>query len=236
MIPGEMKNLKSRKLYLQVYDEIRNYIDENHLVPGDKLPSEMKMCEMLGVSRNVLREAIKSLEITGAVSSTPGIGIVIQEFNTDYILSSLIYNTADSDSLVKQIEQLRRVLEMGFAETAFHNLSERELDDIRKHVEEMQLLALHIKKSPSKPLGSKFAEADAGFHKALFRQVDNDLLKSIIDFFWACDKYYKVKTTPEDVDLTIKKHVMVYEALVNRNYEEFHDAMVFHFGVAYFKS
>ena len=51
---------------------------KNHLLPGDKLPSEMKMCEMLGVSRNVLREAIKSLEITGAVHSTPGVGIVIQ--------------------------------------------------------------------------------------------------------------------------------------------------------------
>ena len=55
-----MKNLKSRKLYLQVYDEIKSYIEKNHLMPGDKLPSEMKMCEMLGVSRNVLREAIKS--------------------------------------------------------------------------------------------------------------------------------------------------------------------------------
>ncbi len=64
-----MKNLKSRRLYLQVYDEIKSYIEKNHLLPGDKLPSEMKMCEMLGVSRNVLREAIKSLEITGR--STP---------------------------------------------------------------------------------------------------------------------------------------------------------------------
>ncbi|WP_368273339.1 winged helix-turn-helix domain-containing protein, partial [Enterocloster bolteae] len=47
-----MKNLKSRRLYLQVYDEIKSYIEKNHLLPGDKLPSEMKMCEMLGVSRN----------------------------------------------------------------------------------------------------------------------------------------------------------------------------------------
>ena len=53
--PNGMKNLKSRRLYLQVYDEIKSYIEKNHLLPGDKLPSEMKMCEMLGVSRNVLR-------------------------------------------------------------------------------------------------------------------------------------------------------------------------------------
>ena len=66
-----MKNLKSRKLYLQVYDEIKSYIEKNHLMPGDKLPSEMKMCEMLGVSRNVLREAIKSLEIKMCIRDRP---------------------------------------------------------------------------------------------------------------------------------------------------------------------
>ena len=42
-----MKNLQSRRRYLQVYDEIKSYIEKNHLLPGDKLPSEMKMCEML---------------------------------------------------------------------------------------------------------------------------------------------------------------------------------------------
>ena len=34
-----MKNLKSRRLYLQVYDEIKSYMKKkNHLLPGDKLP------------------------------------------------------------------------------------------------------------------------------------------------------------------------------------------------------
>lgn len=45
------------------------------------------MCDMLGVSRNVLREAIKALEIIGIVKSKPGIGIVIQEFNMDFFYS-----------------------------------------------------------------------------------------------------------------------------------------------------
>lgn len=235
MIAGEMKNLKSRKLYLQVYDEIKNYIHENNLLPGDKLPSEMKMCEMLGVSRNVLREAIKSLEITGAVSSTPGVGIVIQELNTDYILSRLVYNVSNPDSLVKQIEQLRRVLEVGFAEHAYNSVTEQELAILGHQVDAMKTLGIHINNSQTQVLGSKFAEADAAFHKALFKQVDNDLLKSIIDFFWACDKYYKAKATPEDVDLTIKKHAMVYDALLSRDYDAFSYAMNYHFTVAYFK-
>ena len=80
----KLQNLKSQKLYIRVYDEIRNYIYKNNLKAGDKLPTEMEMCEMLGVSRNVLREAIKSLEITGIVSSKPGVGIIIRDFNVDY--------------------------------------------------------------------------------------------------------------------------------------------------------
>ena len=129
---NEMKNLKTRKLYLQVYDEIKNYIEENHLVPGDKLPSEMKMCEMLGVSRNVLREAIKSLEITGTLCSTPGAGIVIQEFNINFFLRSLVYSVRDEKQLFKEIEELRRVLELGFAKEAFGSIVRKAWNNFSK--------------------------------------------------------------------------------------------------------
>ena len=88
----KMRSLKTPKLYLQVYQEIKDYILKSGLKPGDKLPTEMEMCRLLGVSRNVLREAIKALEITGLVRSTPGVGSVIQEFNPDCLFDSLIYN------------------------------------------------------------------------------------------------------------------------------------------------
>ena len=62
------------KLYVQAFREIRAYITRNNLQPGDLLPSEQAMCEMLGVSRNVLREAIKSMELMGMAQSRPGRG------------------------------------------------------------------------------------------------------------------------------------------------------------------
>ena len=55
------------KLYIRTYREIRKYIVQNNLQPGDLLPTEQKLCETLGVSRNVLREAIKSMELIGMV-------------------------------------------------------------------------------------------------------------------------------------------------------------------------
>ena len=46
---------KEDKLYIRAYREIRRYIVENNLKSGDLLPTEQKLCETLGVSRNVLR-------------------------------------------------------------------------------------------------------------------------------------------------------------------------------------
>lgn len=235
METANMKNLKSRKLYLQVYDQIKEYIEKNHLMPGDKLPSEMKMCEMLGVSRNVLREAIKSLEITGAVSSKPGVGIVIQEFNTDYFLSSLIYSVANDEDMHIQIEEMRRVLELGFAKDAFHSITPKDLTLLEHEVKQMGDIFVHLKNSNASIFGVRFAEADSKFHKILYHNLDNRILKSIIEFFWACDRYYKVKTTPQDIEITVEKHERIYDALKEQDYDKFYDAMQFHFNVNYFK-
>ena len=55
-----MKAIKKEdKLYIQTFREIRSYIIRHELKPGDLLPTELEMSQMLGVSRNVLREAIK---------------------------------------------------------------------------------------------------------------------------------------------------------------------------------
>lgn len=233
--PNQMKNLKSRRLYLQVYDEIKNYILNQHLMPGDKLPSEMQMCEMLGVSRNVLREAIKSLEITGAVRSTPGVGIIIQEFNTDFFLSSLLYSITDEKQLRKEIEQLRRVMELGFAKDAYDHITQEETAHLGQAVHTMEELLCQIEQSHSSVYGIRFAETDAAFHKVLFSSVDNRLFRSIIEFFWACDRYYMVKTKHSDRVLTLEKHQRIYQALQARDYQAFYEAMQYHFNVGYEK-
>lgn len=69
-----MRNLKEDKLYIQTFREIRSYIITHELKAGDSLPTEQAMCQMLGVSRNVLREAIKSMELMGMIQSCPGRG------------------------------------------------------------------------------------------------------------------------------------------------------------------
>lgn len=229
-----MKNLRSPKLYLQVYNELKNYIVQNNLKPGDKLPTEMEMCDRLGVSRNVLREAIKSLEITGVVHSTPGVGIVIQEFNTDYLFNSLVYaHSDDGQEMLQQLKKIRRVLELGFSRDAFQSLEDEDVRKLQQLVEKMRDLAKAISKKAEATFGVRFAEADAAFHRALYAKLNIPLLLSLIDAFWALDKNYQQRTSGSYIQLTVEKHERIVNALERQDYQAFYDALDFHYRVVY---
>lgn len=231
-----MKNLKNRKLYLQVYDEIKNYIIQNQLKPGDKLPTEMEMSAVLGVSRNVLREAIKSLEITGIVCSKPGVGIIIQEFSTDFLFQSLFYNLAgDSSRLLLQTIKVRRILELGFMRQGFDTLEPEDIEKLKDQVAVMNKAFRETQKKgiSTTVFGHEFYAADAAFHIILFSKTDNDILKSIIAAVWSCDRYHKQKIQTTYIQKSVEKHEKIVQALVEHDFQKFSDAMHYHFDVSY---
>ena len=72
----------NNKLYIQIYNQIRDAIVNGTYKVGDKLPSEKELCEMFGVSRVPVREALCALELNGLVSSNQGLGVYVKEVNT----------------------------------------------------------------------------------------------------------------------------------------------------------
>ena len=235
-----MKNLKKPKLYLQVYNELREYIRKKELKPGDKLPTEMEMCELLGVSRNVLREAIKSLEITGLVNSTPGIGCVVQEFNPDYLYNTLVYNLGtEQTNLAVQFRKIRRVLELGFAREAFEEINPQLLSELSDQVNIMRDIAFEqtekqaTNDTNSTTFGVKFAEADAAFHRILYSSLNMSLLVAVMDSFWAYDKNYVKPIPPDYLNFTVKKHEKILNALIKDDFEAYCAAIDVHYRVVF---
>ena len=234
----KMRSLKTPKLYLQVYQEIKDYILKSGLKPGDKLPTEMEMCRLLGVSRNVLREAIKALEITGLVRSTPGVSSVIQEFNPDCLFDSLIYNVgADAGDMLEQFRRLRRVLELGFAQEAFETIKPDSIEQLGQYVQVMDSIARKHTSSSSEQatFGIRFAEADAAFHRVLYAGLKMPLLSSLLDSFWAYDKNYERPTSSSYLLFTVEKHRSIWKALTRRDYNAFREALEIHYQVVYRK-
>lgn len=235
-VSGKLSNLKSKKLYLQVYEALKNYILDNHLKPGNKLPTEMEMCTMLKVSRNVLREAIKALEIAGIVSSKPGVGIVLQDFNANFAFESLIYHLEwNSEYILDQSLAVRRALELGFLHEAFITSNENTIKHLQHCVDKMNSYYKKLGSDPNKPymFGIDFYEADANFHKYLYENVSNKLLSSIVDAVWASDKYYKTSLHLKHLENTIVKHQRILQALKDKDEQAFIDAVHYHFDINY---
>nr|WP_320120647.1 FadR/GntR family transcriptional regulator [uncultured Marinifilum sp.] len=61
----------------KIIRQIRSLIVSGYLSPGDKLPSERKLSEKLGVGRTYIRDAIKKLEFFGVLTTHPQSGVVV---------------------------------------------------------------------------------------------------------------------------------------------------------------
>jgi DNA-binding FadR family transcriptional regulator len=76
--------IRARRAFEEICERIREQLALGVLKPGDKLPPERELAQQLGVSRNVLREALRSLEMAGILKLQKGVkgGAFIKEGDT----------------------------------------------------------------------------------------------------------------------------------------------------------
>ena len=58
--------------YIQVMDALTDYIHHGDAQPGEQLPGEPELCRLFGVSRTVIRQALKELEYEGLILREKG--------------------------------------------------------------------------------------------------------------------------------------------------------------------
>lgn len=219
-----MKNLKTKKLYFQVYDEIKAYIVKHKLQPGDRLPTEMEMAETLGVSRNVLREAIKTLEIIGVLTSKPGVGMVLNTFNSNFLSSCMFLNLiGDGKDFVEQAQNVRKVMELGFSHESFDTITDEDIDTLQSIVDEMRGID---------EVNADYYDIDMRFHRILYKRIGNDVLSAFVDSAWECEKQHKDFFSTQK-SINVEKHQMIVTALKHKDFKEFYSAMEYHFNHVY---
>ena len=77
-----------RKLSDMVSEAIVEFILEEALKPGEKLPTEKELSQQLGIGRTSLREGIRQLETVGLLSSHQGKGVYLREVTLDSLFAS----------------------------------------------------------------------------------------------------------------------------------------------------
>lgn len=74
-----LEAIEPRRLYRQVADQLRAYIDSGSSPPGTRLPTERELADRLNVSRPTIREALIALEVEGRIRIRVGSGIYVAE-------------------------------------------------------------------------------------------------------------------------------------------------------------
>lgn len=214
---------QKEKRYTTVYKQLRLYILEHNLQPGDVLPTEQELCEMYGVSRNVLREALKGLAVMGVIKGQPGRGNVVQPFSVEDLMSNVLFCTArDNTEIVAHLLDVRKKLELAYMREAYQTLTPSDIQHIRTILERirnewMQNIYFHAD--------------DREFHMALFSRVHNDALHAIFSCIWDLDENFQIAKKMQCLrqSKTIARHENIVLALEQRNQEAFEAAMMVHF-------
>lgn len=74
----QLQAVSSKKLYIQIADQIRGLVDSGKAQSGQQLPAERELAEQLGVSRPTVREALIALEVAGLIEIRVGVGAFVR--------------------------------------------------------------------------------------------------------------------------------------------------------------
>lgn len=139
---------------------------------GESLPAEPLLCEELGVSRSVLREAVKSLVAKGLLTTGPKVGTrVLPEdhwnwFDPD-VIAWLVKKGLTTD-FVRDLQDLRRVVEPAAVRLAAQRADAHDLAAIESAFAGMQRAVEHG--------GNDYITHDLRFHQSLLRASRNRML------------------------------------------------------------
>jgi len=163
------KTIKRESTLEVIVQQIKDQIKKGILKPGEKLPSERKLADQLGVSRASIREAIQALAFSGYLEVNQGKGTYILEIAIKYDEIVNFFSEFSNYSL-DDLMEARIMLEGEFARLAALNASQEEIDIIEKIFNEI---------AKSKDLNS-FVVKDLEFHLTIAKATHNPFMNGLM--------------------------------------------------------
>ena len=120
---------EKQNIHQRVVEQVIAAVQSGEMAPGQKLASEIQLAAQFQISRNILREALKSLEVLGIVESGHGRGTFISPQAQQRVANVEFIRALASDQTVSQLLETRIILEPGLAEFAAQR---RTADDLER--------------------------------------------------------------------------------------------------------
>jgi GntR family transcriptional regulator, transcriptional repressor for pyruvate dehydrogenase complex len=159
----------------KVYEDVARQIERlilKKLRPGDKLPSERELAEILSVSRSSIRDAIRSLELAGMVEPRQGAGTIVREITTNSLANPLANALKRKEELMGELIDFRKILEPPLAGRAATHASLEEISEMEDILERQER---KLRKSEST------INEDSEFHYSVAMASGNSVVLKVLD-------------------------------------------------------
>jgi len=167
-IKDNLKFVDTSSLVDKVEASLVQLLQEQKFKVGDVIPKEIELSQALGVSRTVIREALTRLRIMGLIESKKKKGSVITSPDLFGMMSkSMNPHILDQETL-KEIFEIRLVLEIGMADLIFHRIKKEDIEELKKIVSN---------EPPATQYHLFNIEHEIAFHGKLYEITGNNTLK-----------------------------------------------------------
>jgi GntR family transcriptional repressor for pyruvate dehydrogenase complex len=168
---SEFAVVKRPKVYEEVARQIERLILKK-LSPGDKLPAERELAEMLGVSRSSIRDAVRSLELVGLVEPRQGAGTVVCEISAMAVANPLTNAIVHKRQLVGELLDFRRILEPALAARAAEHADAEDIAELE---------AILHRQGEKVRSGELAIEEDSAFHYRIALASGNSVVLRVLN-------------------------------------------------------
>lgn len=208
------KKISPRKISDEIIEQFKEMLNKGELKPGDELPSERELAEMIGVSRPPLREALNALERMGFVEIRPRSRIVVRSIGEKFLEDPVSILIAEDMEKLFELLEIRRAMESWVAYNAAKRASLEQIRKIEKIIEKDQE-NLRAKRDDAK--------TDADFHVSVAQATGNTifshLMASCYHILWntqivSRETLFKKE---ENRELIANQHLNIFKAIQSRN-------------------
>ncbi|WP_126246279.1 FadR/GntR family transcriptional regulator [Chitinophaga rhizosphaerae] len=210
-----IKPIAAKSMAERVEASLREYFAKENFKPGDPLPTELELAAALGVSRNVVREALSRFKMLGIIETKKKTGMVISNPDIMGTFEKVLTPEIIDESTLQDLFELRLVLEMGIADLLFIHKTPQDIAELE------DIVARETK-------GDNFRiNNEIAFHGKLYQMTGNETMKRfqtlLLPVFGYVMKlenkqYVSGRTTHKDLVRILKKGTV----------QEFKDGMASH--------
>jgi len=211
----------------RIVSDVLEYLLKVGMKEGSKVPSETELAERLGVSRPLIREAVRSLASLGLLETRNGVGSTFRGFNSDALNITLGVAVATDSTTLDEILSIREWIEVNAASVA----AVKRTDD---HLSEMYECLFRMEIAKESPL--EYAGLDLKLHNLVLKASCNRvaaIMGGAVSHVSEQVMYLGGSlATPTEWQEIQKSHIEVVDAIADQNAKEAEIKMVEHFQIA----